>query len=634
MRTVDRKQLDDTYEIRIASGASCCERYAAEELQGLILKSLRIRLEILEGTEKKANCFSLGKTDAREKVHCSVSTDTLRNDGFVLFGADGNVYLDAATSRGILYAVYEYAERYLGVRFLTADCTHIPRLHALPIPGTELVCEPAFAMRSYLAGEVYQETADMKFAARTRSLDVFTAVPEQFGGSPPVYGRNVPHNFHYYVPFEVYGNEHPEFYRFFYENGEILPTIDLTNGITDDGKLDETMPVSVAKIVIEEMIKDVIAHPEAEVFLFTQEDGRHYYESERNALHEKKYGRSGMLIRFCNVIVREVNRYARENLNDREIHLMTFAYDYAKEAPVAERDGKVFPLDPTVVADEHLILQFALFSNGYFDYFSEKQSSCILKIMQDWRCIAKRFWFWAYDIDFARYLGYYDSFSNIRKNLDGFLAFGIEYLCMQGPHDSCGNWQANMRGYVYRRMMWNMALDADALLEEYIDLYYGPGAGAVRKMMNLFHANYRSWIEKGEKVTFFTRGNHNAAEYNPEEMLLECLNLLNEAEEQVERQSLSDRKKRILKRRLEQVKATPLMLLCENCESYAPGNPEKKKQYLEAFCQSVVTGRIDTSGERTSIRQYLREIGGERIYDEMLVRNRRHNKKERQSSSK
>lgn len=617
MRTVDRKQLGSTYEIRIKQGATCCERYAAEELQRLIFQCLRVRLEIAEGTETKPKFFSLGKTSAREQVCCSVCTDTLRNDGFVVFVAEENIYLDAATSRGILYAVYEYAERYLGFRFLTAECTHIPRRNTLPIPESERVSVPAFSMRCYLAGEVYQTTADMKFAARTRSLDVFTPVPEKFGGSPPVYGRNVPHNFHYYVPFEIYGNDHPEFYRFFYENGEIMPTIDLTNGITDDGKLDETMQVSVAKIVIQEMIKDLIAHPGTEVFLFTQEDGRHYYESERNTLHEKKFGRSGMLIRFCNVIVRELNRYAREHMNGKSVHLMTFAYDYAKEAPVREENGTVCPLDPTVVADEHLILQFALYSNGFFDYFSEKQTTSVLKIMQDWRCIAKRFWFWAYDIDFARYLGYFDSFGNIRKNLEGFLAFGIEYLCMQGPHDSCKNWQADLRGYVYRKMMWDMTLDADALMQEYIALYYGAGADAVREVMKLFHENYVFQYEKGERVTFYTRGSHNEAKYNPEEMLLRCVKLLDNAKENIDGMHISARKKKAWKSRLERVKATPLMLLCENCGIYAPGDEERKNRYLQAFCQSIAEGKIDMSGERTSIRQYLREIGGEEIFEEI-----------------
>ena len=89
-----------------------------------------------------------------------------------------------------------------------------------------------------------------------------------------MYGRGVNHNFHLYVPFEKYGNTHPEFYRFLYINGETVPTIDLTNGIADDGSLDESMPVSVAKIVVEELIKTADEHPDAEVLTFTQKMAR------------------------------------------------------------------------------------------------------------------------------------------------------------------------------------------------------------------------------------------------------------------------------------------------------------------------------------------------------------------------
>lgn len=570
---------------------------------------MHVKLDVTSDPREKEWYLSIGDTAPRAAAKSPVRAETLENDGFVIFACGGSVFFDAATPRGRMYAVYEYLERFLGVRFLTAKCEHVPKTDALPMPEQAIVSEPSFAMRTYLTADVFQELADLRHLARTRTKDVYTTVPEEYGGPVNIFGRNVSHNFHFYVPFEVYGNEHPEFYRFFYENAQILPTIDITNGITEDGRLDESMKISVAKIVIDEMIKDMIKYPDVEIFMLTQKDGAHYFEDARNLNQAAKYKRSGMLVRFCNVVVRELNRYAREHMNGRVVRIMTFAYNYTKEAPVCERDGKICPIDDTVIADDNLIIQFALFSNGYYDYFSERQNEAVQRNMREWRYVAKRFWFWAYDINFYRYFGYYDSFACIQKNIEGFKEYGIEYLCVQGPHDSHANWQANMRAYVYRKLMWDSSLNAEVLLNEYIDLFYGMAADAVRRVMELFHENYRSLIDGGKDVTFITRGTHTEAEMNPKEMLEECIAILERAEDDVLCSNASQKYKREMHERLEQVKATPLMLLVDHFEEYYPNEPVRRKKYFHEYSKCVREGKLDTSGERWSMFQYLNEIG-------------------------
>ena len=61
------------------------------------------------------------------------------------------------------------------------------------------------------------------------------------------------------------------------------------------------------------MKKDAIAHPEATVFNFTQEDGPYYFDDDNNRRLESKYKRSGILIRFCNVVARELNKFTEKD---------------------------------------------------------------------------------------------------------------------------------------------------------------------------------------------------------------------------------------------------------------------------------------------------------------------------------
>lgn len=353
--------------IIIPSAADDCVVYAAEKLKEYISKVTGVTLGI--STAKiDGNYFSIGKAADINDADYEAFTADIKGDGYGIFSRGGNIYLAAKTSRGLMYSAYGYVEKYLGVRFLTAEAEYIPG-GDIVLPKEDFVTNPDFAMRTYLVGDTFQEHADFDHIARTGVVDLFTDVDERHGGQKKVYGRNCNHNFHLYCPFEVYGNEHPEFYRFFYVNGQITPTIDLTSGITDDGKLDESLDISVAKIVISEMKKDLEKYPEAEVFCFTQEDGPYYFDSDKNRELEKKYKRSGILIRFCNVIVRELNKYLKESGSERKIKLMTFAYDYAKEAPVKTENGKTLPIDDTVRADDDLIIQMALFRNGFYGYF-------------------------------------------------------------------------------------------------------------------------------------------------------------------------------------------------------------------------------------------------------------------------
>lgn len=600
--------MDDGNGIRSVLVPVNCEEavaYAAEKLTEYVRRTAGIALCICSELQQGA-FFSLGKTNAISEKEYNLLLQDVQGDGFYIHAKRGCVYVAARTCRGIIYGVYEYIERFLGVRFLTADCEYVPRVCSVPVPEKDVLSNPAFFMRTYLVGDTFQKTADLDHLIRTRVDDLFTPVPEKYGGKEKVYGRGVNHNFHLYVPFEKYGNTHPEFYRFLYINGETVPTIDLTNGIADDGSLDESMPVSVAKIVVEELIKTADEHPDAEVLTFTQEDGPYYFDSPRNRRFARKYKRSGILIRFCNAVLRRVNAFLRENRGGRQIRLMTFAYAYAKEPPVRKVRGGYAPVDETVVADENLVIQFALFSNGFYDYFSDKQDASLRSCINGWRVIASRFWFWAYDINFNRYLAYYDSFANIGANVRGFRDLGIEYLCMQGSHDSLGNWQCNMRAYVYRKLMWDPSLAAEELLDEFIRLYYGPGAFAVSEMMRIFHENF---LKQKTEVVCKTFGSHAKAECNPLEMLETAIDVLEKGEKKVSSADLSAEEKDKYLFRLSQVKATPLMLLADHFREYLPhGDEDARVAACERFYIAAQCGGVDMTGERWTLAQYMEEL--------------------------
>ena len=586
MLTIDKQTLNK-YSVRTEKLTEAVEKKATETIKKYVFAVTGVSLS--DDGEYKI----LLKADA--------NLGTSHADGFIIDAQGNDITITGKTQHAVVYAAFAFAEECLGVKFLTADCEIVPKKDVVKVE--RYVYEPLFEMRTYLVGDTFQSLADQDFMAKVRIKDVFTESDDAHGGKIDVYGRNVSHNFHYYVPYEKYGNTHPEFYRHIVVNDEKMITIDITNGLCEDGTVDEKMSESVVKAVIDEMYKDVVTHPDVKTFMLTQEDGSDYFDDENNRRLAAKYKRSGLLVRFCNAVIRGVNERAKKNLG-KTVKLMTFAYDYTKDAPVKRENGKIVPIDESVVADENLVIQFALFSNAAYHYFDVRQEE-IVKTTREWRYIAKEFWFWAYDIAFNNYFGYYDSFKNIDANVKGFKNYGITYLCMQGSNDSRKNWQCNMRAYAYRQLMNGSKKSANLLIDEYIDGYYSVAADNVREFMRLFSDNYAKKLADGADIKFTTFGNFTSGENNPYEMLQKAIKAIEDGEIKI-KERFAGNEREVYLRRLAGVKITPLDLIYINYYSYFPnGNEEDRARKREEFVLAAKFAGIDRARENYSLERYV-----------------------------
>lgn len=606
-----------TYTILLPADAGECNIYAAENLQTYLQKTCGVTPEIQRDNDGiPALFFSIGSTRPFRENTGDFDRSVLLHDGFRIFtDAAGNVYFDSLTHRGVMYAVFDFIEQQLGVRFLTSRAEYIPTLAEVDLSGIDRVSIPSFEMGTEDYSEIFGQggpasAVDMDLYCKLRARDLFTPIAAKYGGPLPYHARNSFHNFHCYCPVLKYVEAHPEWYRFLNVNGVLTPTIDLTNGITEEGELDESMEESVIKVVIEEFKKDIDANPHAEIFGFTQEDSDKDVDNEKNRRWEEKYGRSGILIRFCNVLVRELNRYTREKYG-KTIKLSTFAYSRARFAPMKEVNGQRVPIDETCICDENLIIQFALFGNAYYSYFDDRQRPEIRQIIADWRKIAKRFWFWAYDMDFAHYHNFIDSFHTINDNMRGFKELGIEYLFMECG-GSCANWQTQMRGYAYLRKIWNVDLDANDLLNEYIDLYYGKAGDKMREFIALFHENYRAINEAGERqVEFITRGSCSSVENNPIEMLLRALEITDEMRAILAAEDFAADEQKEMFRRVAEVRMTPLRMIYNRFYDYYPN--ETKENRLRLRDELIRTARSLEVPDK-----FLHSGGGWRFFDQFI----------------
>ncbi len=623
------------YTVMIPAEATETEKQAANELVDFTRMSTGVKLSIVTDSNysDSVSYISIGRTDLLEKAAFGTDYNTLNGDGFVIKTVGKNVIIDAGTDRGFLYGTYEIIEKVLGVRFLTEEETYIPNATKVMFNEMDITSVPAFKMRVYLNSPTFLMNTDMEYIAHTRTMYDWLDIPENYGGSAHVSRRgNNTHNARFYVPAEKYGTRdfysgeflteeegyepHPELW--WIKPGSTAPmyepggegsgiTLNWLNGITEDGKLDESMEISTAKVVIEEMKKDALANPDAEFFVIDQEDIGVIMDADDPTV--KKYTPAGVLVRFCNVVATELQKWADEELDGRKINLVTFAYQQTQSAPVVD-DGKggYVPIDETVVPVENLYIRLAYTSAMYYPYDDERQPDEVKYTIVKWASICKHFWFWGYDAVYTDYISYSPTLGQAYGTVQLMRELGVQYMLMQSTQNSPNDWQANIKSYVWSKLMWNPDREVSALVNEFLEGYYGIVAPYVREMMNLFDAHFANYMVKEEPdIWFWAYGTIGNEDTLTPRLLDKAVEIMEKAEKVIEEdQTLSEGMKEKLSERIARVKLTPKWMQLFYFSTLYPLEDSRAKLDLAQKVLSLsVYGDIKMLNEGTGLAGYL-----------------------------
>lgn len=608
------KEGISSYKIVIPERAALYEQQAATELQSYTQQVAGAFLPIIEDTavlQGEDKYFSIGNTKLFQNSGINYNSYDITADGFLLKNIDKTIYVMSNDSRGILYGVYEFLERILNIRFFAPDETYVPTMNEIPVYDMEIAASPYFAERTYMNGLEFGNIMQDEYVSHSRAISYWMSMDQKFGGKSAIYARprtdghakgSLDHNFIAYVDPNVYAEAHPEFFWNDSNAYGACKCVDIVNGITEDGELDENMEISVLKIMIEELKKDILANPQAKFFLVEQEDGTDAINTERYPDLIEKYGASGTLVRSMNVVAKKIQEWADKELNGREINIVTFAYGQTKTPPVKMNSEGVYKaVDPSVIPHENLVIRMAFFSNAYYPYFDgDKQTSTSYTDAQGWSAICENFMFWAYDIDFHDYLNYFPSWQSMRKNVQGLAEAGVQCLLIQAPHNTTTNWQTNIRHYVYSKLFWNYNLDVSLLMKEYIDAYYGAiGGKSVQKFIAIMDAHYATVMAQPEnKNLSFTSGSMiGQAAYINAGVLTSGINVLQAGIDEIQASALSQEVKDKYLTRLYNVLATPMWMILNNYDSFYPGDTEGRISYAKKFFEVCEKGEVDTYNE-------------------------------------
>lgn len=453
-----------------------CENFAAGELK----KFLELAGEQVSYTKTPA-----GIGGFRIATECRKGHD----DAFRAEIVSGALRLSGNTPRATLYAVYDFLERFAGVRFVTGNCTVVPG--GVHFPETGYQSSPSIPYRDYFCT---QTCCDALFAARKRLLPLYGEEREELGfGITHVFDHMHIHNTARLAEAEIWSERCPDaFYEHTYPHGVKQKDVCFStlSGILD-GK-----PSPVADVVIKNLKAQILTNPTAKYFQIGQQDIPTCCPCEKCRTVTQRYGSpSAALIAFVNYVAREIRRWSDAELGGREIYIVTFAYEYTRFAPIAVHDGKRVA---TIRTEDNVCIRIAPSTANYAYSFSDPRQPAEFRCMfADWKLVTNRFFIWDYTINFYEEYWYFANLSAIAENYRFYRDLGAVHVFSEGS----GNdkdwfvWQNDLRVYIASRLMWEPDADAAGILKEFCTLYYGDSAPVVFGFLRAFEEQ----IEKAKQ---------------------------------------------------------------------------------------------------------------------------------------
>ncbi len=449
------------WDIVVASDALPSEQYAAEEFRGVLAQATGIDLRIVATSDRAAQHVLIGPSPLLVKHFPSWDVAAMGPEELRIVVGDQMIAIAGGRPRGTLYGVYTFLEDYLGVRFLTADHTHVPRLtQSKMLEPVDRSYAPPLSFRWSYYGETNRSPM---FAARLRVNAV--------GGDPNYGGKTgqslISHSFGSQIPTAKYGAEHPEYFAL--REGKRLAT---SSNDWFDSEPCLTNP-DVLKIVTQSVLDELKAHPDQENISVSQNDNdKNCLCPACQAIDDREGTPMGTLLEFVNAVADEV---AKEHPH---VKVGTLSYWYTRKPPktLRPRDNVQIQLCSIECCMVHPINDAACEKNVQF-----------CQDMQEWGKLTQNIFIWNYNTNFSNYLLPCPNLRVIEPNIRYFVAQGAKGVFMQAAGNSTGAELSDLRNYVMAGLLWDPNRSGQQLINEFLDLHYGPAAPPIRRFINLYH---------------------------------------------------------------------------------------------------------------------------------------------------
>ena len=472
------------YRIVLPSTPTTHEARAAEVLQDYLLQISGAALPIIEaGKHRSSYEIVLGQNERLDELGLGINLNTLEEDGFLIKTDSSRLIIAGGNEKGTLYGVYTFLEKHLGCRMYSPTVKVVPKQPRIALGSINDMQVPVVKFRD----THYRVSWDAEYTD-WHKLD------HNENGGRPDWGMWV-HTYNALVPPDVYYEEHPEYYAMV--NGKRIPTqLCLTNK-------------DVLGITIQNLRKRIAENPEARYWSVSQNDNKNYCTCEHcSAIDEKEGSPSGSILQFANLVA--------DQFPDKMIS--TLAYEYGRRAP-----SNLKPRDNVNI----MLCSIEAFRDE--PIASDSTSADFVQDVQDWGMIAKDIIVWDYVIQFNHLISPFPNLHVLQPNIQFFAENGVNALFEQGNREVGGEFAA-LRAYLISRLMWNPNEDVNALMNDFLQGYYGKAAEPIGTYIDEMR---EALVASGQPLRIFGSPNEAATSYLTPPLMKRYNQLFDEAEKAV-----------------------------------------------------------------------------------------------------
>ncbi len=537
------------YHIVGANFSSGCDRYAASQLQKYIYDSTGVFIPYFsDRCEKRGPEIIIGADTRNGKELISKEKlDSLGEEGCLIKTVGKDILITGKTSRGTLYGVYEFLERFINFRAFTKDIEAFDKKDELIIPETDITVIPDFEYRD----AYFRFAFDGEFCAKNRLNTTLGDLSAEKGGNLKFY--NCHHAADDLVAPKLYFESHPEYFA--EVDGKRVP---------DQLCLTNPDVVGIATETVKRWIKE---NPECRVFSVAQNDNRNYCRCQNcRAIDEKEGSPAATNILFANKIAEEV-----EKINPN-ILLHTFAYQYTRIAPKT-----VKPHPNVIVRLCNIECEWGNSIEDIADRKPESKTAEFLNNIKEWSKMCDRLYVWDYAVNFSHYLMPFPNFYSMAENIKIYKKYGIKGLLQQGNFSYGGGAALDdLKSYMIARLAVNADSDPDELIFEFTEAVYGKGGKYIREFIRLMTLA----VDK-QRLTLY---DHPNVSYIDDNLIILCDKLFKMAEES----EWGDTRRRIEREHLS----------IEYLKAVRIGDDKKRAEAVDAFAEKVRSFRLTEIMER------------------------------------
>lgn len=437
------------FQIVIGQKSDKKTKYAADLLQKDLEKVTGCLIPInTDNTNKKKKEICIGFTN-RSKSNINgldygykVFTE---KDKVFIYGFEGDI-IGEESSNFVVYAVVDLLEKHLGIRKFTEDCEVYPKTKDIIIDIDDL-------NYGYFPRNTYRQVRS-HFTRRNQDFRLW--LKQHLQEDMFAEGYFV-HTFEKLVPRGIYFENHPEYYS-------------LINGKRMHDQLCLTNP-EVLNIVIDKLKEEMAKQPNAKVWSVSQNDNFSYCSCDKcRAINEREESPSGALIYFVNKVAKA--------FPDKTIS--TLAYQYSRKAPKnIKPDKNVQIMLCTIEEDRNETIE----NKGREALKSNPKAQTFGRDIVEWGKITDNIFLWDYEVDFAYSVSPFPNIHVLKPNIEFFMRNHANQHFQQANSDY-GHEFAELKTYLISKLLWNINIDKDSIINEFLDGYYGKASSFIRQYID------------------------------------------------------------------------------------------------------------------------------------------------------